>query len=218
MMQHSLPKQDIKPSKPCVNVPQQTVHLVCDIVSKTKFVVVGREAIDEDRIPINVNGSEFEHVNEFPFTCISWFNYYIIWRNGPWCGQVDKTSIKRLWSPAQGSVYGEKSELEHQMEGIPSVHVFCQCWIKTLQETRLPKFHHQCIHAILGISKQWTQHISSWPSKLGSGRVTWRQHPPEWNSVTCIHKGWAIWSVCPAKDCMRLDKLKNLNAIFRDEM
>ena len=33
-------------------------------VPKTKFMV---EATDEDRIPINVNGNEFEHVSEFPY-------------------------------------------------------------------------------------------------------------------------------------------------------
>ncbi len=162
-------------------------------VSKTKFLMVGGTATEEDKAPIVVDDGQIEWVSEFPYlgSLIAG------------SGRIDVEIEIRLAkaSKACGALRRAVFKDAHlSMTTKRHVYRACvltvllygsECWVPLKRHLKkLNTFHHKCLRAVLGItnSQQWEQRISSaqvrerWgdtetlTAKIASRRLQWLGH------------------------------------------
>jgi hypothetical protein len=127
-------------------------------IEKTKHMVTGREALEEDKEPIAVFGGEVESVDEFPYLGS------VIAESG----RIAKAS--RAFGALRKAVFLDKNLTLHTKRRIYQACVLsvllygAECWILLRkQKKKLNSFHRRCIRIIQGISnrQQWSEHISA---------------------------------------------------------
>ena len=134
-------------------------------IPKTKHLVVGSEAEDEDKAPITVEGGEIEGVEEFPYLGS------IIASSGAMDPDVYRRVAQAFcaFGALRKAVFLDKdltltTKRKVYQACVLSVLLYgAECWTLFRRHTRkLNSFHHRCIRIILGISnhEQWTKCIT----------------------------------------------------------
>ena len=134
-------------------------------IPKTKQMVAGREATENDKVPIAVKGGVIENVEEFPYLGS------VIASSGTVDADVETRIAKasRAFGALRKSVFMDKNL---RLETKRRVYDACvlavllygsECWTPLRRHARkLNSFHHRCIRTILGISnqEQWAKRIT----------------------------------------------------------
>ena len=134
-------------------------------IPKTKHLVVGRQACDADREPIQINGGIIESVDNFPYLGS------VISSSGRIDDDIDARLAKasRAFGALRKAVFLDKNL---KLETKRKVYEACvlsvllygsECWIMLRKHKRkIDSFHHRCIRIIQGITnhEQWTNHIT----------------------------------------------------------
>ena len=102
-----------------------TVH-----TTKTKHMVVGREATSSDEEPLT---SAWRHYCIGQPVPLPWISGRCLWKAGCRCGQTHYTSFLGFWCSEEVGLYGQGLESSHQEGSLPSLCTVCSfVWIRML--------------------------------------------------------------------------------------
>ena len=135
-------------------------------VSKTKFMVVGSEVLEEEKAPISVDGGQIEWVSEFPYLGS------LIADSGRMDAEIEKrlASASKAFGALRQAVFNDahlslNTKRQVYRACVLSVLLYgSECWIPLRKHLKkLNTFHHRCLRAVLGITnkQQWEQRLSS---------------------------------------------------------
>ena len=134
-------------------------------ISKTTYLVTGRETVGNDQSLIKVNGGEINSVDEFQYLGSR------IATSGRMDGDVEMriAQTSRAFGALCKAVFMDKNLTFYTKRMIYNACVLSvllhgsECWIPLWKHIqKLNTFHHRCIRTIVGITnrQQWAEHIT----------------------------------------------------------